>query len=144
MHQPWQEAEARLVDSLREEVSAAEARADEERREAGSARAAAAAREAQLQAGLQEAAASVATLQRGLEVRSLQWSQRGSHIPDVLKLTSTKAACEMPVVCTEWRVGPLIRIGTAALHMPAGQSSSQLQLGQFAGLQRLLGQRVDM
>jgi hypothetical protein len=63
-----QESEARLVDSLRGEVSAAEARADEERRGAGSARAAAAAREAQLQAGLQEAAASVAALQRGLEV----------------------------------------------------------------------------
>jgi hypothetical protein len=80
------------VDSLREEVSAAESRADEERREAGSARAAAAAREAQLQAGLQEAAASVAALQRGLEVRSLQWSQCGLHIPLLLELTSAKAA----------------------------------------------------
>ena len=69
MHQPWQEAEAQLVDSLREEVAAAEARVDEERRGAGSARAAAAAREAQLQAGLREAAASVAALQCGLEVR---------------------------------------------------------------------------
>ncbi len=64
-----QEAEARLVDSLREEVAAAEARLEDERRSHAAARAAAAGREAELQAGLSEAGASVGGLQRGLEVR---------------------------------------------------------------------------
>ncbi len=64
-----QEAEARLVDSLREEVAAAEARLEDERRSHAAARASAAGREAELQAGLSEAGASVGGLQRGLEVR---------------------------------------------------------------------------